>query len=109
MKQHLLLVALLLTLGVSGAGIVDALFGVTVEARAQTSAPDYKTAPPAEELDARARDYVVRRRVMALILIGGTFAGGMIASIARRRERARARARQQDDADAPPEHREDSP
>lgn len=109
MKQHLLLVATLLTLSVGGAGLPDTLPAATGAAFAQTSAPDYKTAPPTEELDARARDYVVRRRVMALILIGGTFAGGLIASIARRRERARARAQEHDNDEAPPEHREDSP
>lgn len=59
--------------------------------RAQSDSQDYKTAPPAEELDARAEGYVLRRRVMALILIGGTLAGGIIGSVSRRRERARAR------------------
>jgi heme/copper-type cytochrome/quinol oxidase subunit 2 len=54
-------------------------------------ADDYKQAPPAEELDRQASDYITNRRIVAVLLIGGTLVGGMIGSIARRRARRRAR------------------
>ena len=53
-------------------------------------AQDYKQAPPAEELDERAEVYVTNRRIMAIVLVGGTFVAGLGASILRRRARRRA-------------------
>lgn len=96
MKRALLFLATLagIFVAIVGADLSSSFGPTATPAFAQTADQDYKVAPPAEELDARARGYVVRRRVMAVILIGGTLAGGMIASISRRRARARARAQQ---------------
>ena len=55
------------------------------------AADDYKQAPPPEELDRQASDYITNRRIVAVLLIGGTLVGGMIGSIGRRRARRRAR------------------
>ena len=68
---------------------------------APVHAQDYKQAPPAEELDQRADEYVLGRRIVAILLIGGTLVGGMIGSISRRRERRRLaeeEARRSEDA-----------
>lgn len=63
------------------------------------SAQDYKQAPPAEELDRRADDYVTGRRVVVVILVVGTLVGGMAGSVSRRLARRRA-AREAREADA---------
>ena len=54
------------------------------------AADDFKKAPPLEELDRRADEYITNRRIVAVLLIGGTLIGGMIGSISRRRAKARA-------------------
>lgn len=53
-------------------------------------AQDYKLAPPAEELDRRADEYVMNRRIMAIVIVGGTFVVGLVSGLARRRARLRA-------------------
>ena len=42
------------------------------------------------DLDRRADEYITNRRIVAVLLIGGTLIGGMIGSISRRRAKARA-------------------
>lgn len=59
-------------------------------ARASTS-QDYKLAPPDEELESRAEEYILNRRITAILLVGGTLIGGALGSVMRRRARRRAR------------------
>lgn len=54
-------------------------------------AQDYKKAPPAEELDRRADEYITGRRIVVILLVAGTLIGGMMGSVSRRRERRAAR------------------
>jgi hypothetical protein len=54
-----------------------------------TTSTDYKLAPSEEELDARVHDYLLGRRVMAVVLVGGTFVAGLAGSVIRRRARKR--------------------
>lgn len=54
-----------------------------------TTSTDYKLAPSDEELDAKVHDYLLGRRVMAVVLVGGTFVAGFAGSVMRRRARKR--------------------
>ena len=53
-------------------------------------AQDYKLAPPDEELERRADEYVTNRRIMAIVIVGGTFVIGLVSGLARRRARLEA-------------------
>lgn len=82
--------------GLIACGFVAALLatgplGGSVSAAASDSvavAP-YKLAPPAEELDHRARSWLRQKKWAAAILFGGTLAGGVISMVSRRRARRR--------------------